>query len=211
MTRKQGLQAFLRREVIKAKLRVPAEDKHTELKTKNLTEGAQPDICENSERNIFRDIFGDNEEDYTDPLERLRRSKTSFAVNHETKPKTEIRIRIEELRKQLLAVIDTSFKVPRERAIMASERDRLLRAIERLEAQEQREKDNALRATGPLPEPISEFEKKAAAEGNCVGEESPRGRRKSQISVKRHIHPLDDDPDGETRKNARVTVEETQA
>lgn len=147
MTRKQGLQAFLRREVIKAKLRVPTEDKHTELKTKNLTTGAQLDICENSERNIFRDIFGDNEEDYTDPLERLRRSKTSFAVNHETKPKTEIRIRIEELRKQLLAVIDTSFKVPRERAIMASERDRLLRAIERLEAQEQREKDNALRGT----------------------------------------------------------------
>ncbi|KAB8303452.1 hypothetical protein EYC80_004875 [Monilinia laxa] len=150
MTRKQGLQAFLRKEVIKAKLRIPTEDRTTKFKTKNLTRGAPPDSCEDPERNMFRDIFGDSEEDYTDPLERLRRSKSLFTVNNETKQKTEIRIRIEELRKQLLAVIDTSFKAPRERAIIASERDRLLRSIERLEAQEQRAKDNALRGMWSL-------------------------------------------------------------
>ncbi|RAL66130.1 hypothetical protein DID88_005802 [Monilinia fructigena] len=129
MTRKQGLQAFLRREVIKAKLR---------------------------RRRLHRSTG------------KIRRSKTPFSGNHETKQKTEIRIRIEELRKQLLAVIDTSFKAPHKRAIIASERDRLLRSIESLEAQEQRAKDNAL--------------------------------RKSKCPMKRPTHPLDDDPDGETRK-----------
>lgn len=106
---------------------------------------AQPRIYEEPERNTFRNIFGDNEEDYETPLEKLRNPNTSYAVRYETKPKSELRIRIEELRKQLLAVIDTSFKDPRERAISAKERDRLLRSIERLEAQEKREKDNALR------------------------------------------------------------------
>lgn len=145
MTKKLGLQAFLRREVLKSRLHAPAEGKSANSAKKGGAAKSQPSIYEELERSTFRDIFGDDEEDYEDPLERLRNSKTSFAIKYETKHKTEIRIRIEELRNELLAVIDTLPKTPRERAIVAKERDHLLRSIERLEAQEQREKDNTLR------------------------------------------------------------------
>lgn len=145
MTKKLGLQAFLRREVIKSKRQVPTETESPNLTTKTLSPVSDLENSEEPERNIFRDIFGDEEEDYKAPLEKLRNSKTPFAIRYETKQKTEIRIQIEELRKQLLAVIDTSFKTPRERTFIARERDRLLRSIERLEAREQKEKDNALR------------------------------------------------------------------
>ncbi|KAF5874647.1 uncharacterized protein Bfra_004660 [Botrytis fragariae] len=161
---------------------------------------AQPKVYKEPERNTFRNIFGENEEDYETPLERLRNSNTPFAVKYETKPKSELRIRIEELRKQLLAVIDTSFKNPRERAISAKERDRLLRSIERLEAQEKREKDNALRATGNLPEPISEFEKRQQRKESELVKNALAGKEKAKFLIKRPFRPLDDDPDGETRK-----------
>ncbi|KAF7868545.1 hypothetical protein EAF04_005076 [Stromatinia cepivora] len=197
MTRKLGLQAFLRREVIKAKLQVPTEN---ETPKKASMPISHLKIYEEPERNIFRDIFGDGEEDYESPLERLRGSKTPFAVRNEMKPKTEVRIRIEELRKQLLAVIDTSFKGPSERAIIARERDHLLRSIERLEAQERREKDNTLRATGNLPEPISEFEKRQQQKEIELVKKALAGEEKIKSSIKRPMRPLDDDPDGETRK-----------
>ncbi|ESZ98685.1 hypothetical protein SBOR_0923 [Sclerotinia borealis F-4128] len=200
MTKKLGLQAFLRREVIKTKLQVPTENNTAGHTKKGCMPGTQPDIYEEPERNTFRDIFGDSEEDYEAPLERFRSSKTPFAVQCETKQKTEIRIRIEEIRKQLLAVIDTSFKTPRERAIVARERDRLLRSIERLEAQEHREKDNALRATGNLPEPISESERKQQRKEIELVKKALAGKEKTKSPTKRPIRPMDDDPDGETRK-----------
>ncbi|TGO25923.1 hypothetical protein BPAE_0070g00430 [Botrytis paeoniae] len=200
MTRKLGLQAFLRREVMKAKLQVPTENEFPRFTKKTSILSAQPKIYEEPERNTFRNIFGDNEEDYEAPLERLRNSNTPFAVRYETKPKSELRIRIEELRKQLLAVIDTSFKDPRERAISAKERDRLLRSIERLEAQEKREKDNALRATGNLPEPISEFEKRQQQKELELVKNALAGKEKAKFLIKRPFRLLDDDLDGETRK-----------
>ncbi|KAI9645383.1 hypothetical protein NHQ30_006121 [Ciborinia camelliae] len=207
MTKKLGLQAFLRREVIKAKLQVPTEDKSSDGSKKACMPVSRPNIYDEPEKNTFRDIFGDDEEDYEDPLEKIRSSKTPFAIKYETKQKTEIRIRIEELREQLLAVIDTSFKTHRERAIVARERDSLLRSIERLEAQEQREKDNALRATGNLPEPISESEKKQQqkeielVKKALAGEEST-SPPKSFLDRQLLIPPImsSDDPDGETRK-----------
>ncbi|TGO38994.1 hypothetical protein BHYA_0063g00430 [Botrytis hyacinthi] len=202
MTRKLGLQAFLRREITKAKLQVPTENESPRFTKEAALVSGQPKICEEPERNTFRDIFGDNEEDYETPLERLRNSNTPFAVSvrYETKSKSELRIRIEELRKQLLAVIDTSFKDPRERVISAKERDRLLRAIERLEAQEKREKDNALRATGNLPEPISEYEKRQQQKELELVKNALAGKEKAKSPIKRPFRPLDDDPDGETRK-----------
>ncbi|KAF7931505.1 uncharacterized protein EAE98_004241 [Botrytis deweyae] len=200
MTKKLGLQAFLRREVIKAKLQVPTENESPKFTKEASMLSAQPKIYEEPERNTFRNIFGDNEEDYEAPLERFRKSNTPFAVRYETKPKSELRIRIEELRKQLLAVIDTSFKDPRERAINAKERDRLLRSIERLEAQEKREKDNALRATGNLPEPISEYEKRQQQKELELVKKALAGKEKAKPPIKRPFRPLDDDPDGETRK-----------
>ncbi|TGO76515.1 hypothetical protein BELL_0151g00050 [Botrytis elliptica] len=200
MTKKLGLQAFLRREVIKVKLQVPTENESPKFTKEASMLSAQPKIYEEPERNTFRNIFGDNEEDYEAPLERLRKSNTPFAVRYETKPKSELRIRIEELRKQLLAVIDTSFKDPRERAINAKERDRLLRSIERLEAQEKREKDNALRATGNLPEPISEYEKRQQQKELELVKKALAGKEKAKPPIKRPFRPLDDDPDGETRK-----------
>ncbi|KAJ8070761.1 hypothetical protein OCU04_001127 [Sclerotinia nivalis] len=200
MTRKLGLQAFLRREVVKAKLQVPAENETTNLSKKASMPISHPVIYEEPERNTFRDIFGDGEEDYESPMERLRSSKTPFAVRNEVKPKTKVRLRIEELRKQLLAVIDTSFKEPSERAIIARERDRLLRSIERLEAQERREKDSARRVTGNIPEPISEFEKRQQQKEIELVKKALAGEEKIKSSIKRLIRPLDDDPDGETRK-----------
>lgn len=148
MTKRLGLQAFLRREVMKAKLQVPTENESPRFTKEASMLSAQPKIYEESERNTFRNVFGDNQEDYETPLERSGHSNTPFAARYEIKPKSELRNRIEELRKQLLAVIDTSFKNPHERAISAKERDRLLRSIERLEAREKREKDNALRGMG---------------------------------------------------------------
>ncbi|KAF7918388.1 hypothetical protein EAE99_008984 [Botrytis elliptica] len=200
MTKKLGLQAFLRREVMKAKLQVPTGNECPKFTKEASVLSAQPKIYEEPERNTFRNIFGDNEEDYEAPLERLRKSNTPFAVRYETKPKSELRIRIEELRKQLLAVIDTSFKDPRERAISAKERDRLLRSIERLEAQEKRKKDNALRATGNLPEPISEYEKRQQQKELELVKNALAGKEKAKPPIKRPFRPLDDDPDGETRK-----------
>ncbi|THV50063.1 hypothetical protein BGAL_0166g00050 [Botrytis galanthina] len=200
MTRKLGLQAFLRREVTKAKLQAPTENESPRFTKEASMLSAQPKIYEEPERNTFRNIFGDNEEDYETPLERLRNSNTPYAVRYETKPKSELRIRIEELRKQLLAVIHTSFKDPRERAISAKERDRLLRSIERLEAQEKREKDNALRATGNLPEPISEHEKRQQQKELELIKNALAGKEKAKSPIKRPFRPLDDDPDGETRK-----------
>lgn len=178
MTKKLGLQAFLRREVIKAKLQVPEENEIPSLSKKNSMPISQHGTYEEPEKNTFRDIFGDGEEDYESPMERLKSSKMPLPFKNELKPKTEVRLRIEELRKQLIAVIDTSFKGLSERAIIARERDHLLRSIERLEAQERREKDNARRgmhclawysefmilmnliATGNVPEPVSEFKKR---------------------------------------------------
>ncbi|TGO58200.1 hypothetical protein BOTNAR_0185g00060 [Botryotinia narcissicola] len=183
MTRKLGLQAFLRREVMKAKLQIPTENESPRFTKEAYILSAQPKICEEPERNTFRNIFGDNEEDYETPLEKLRNSNTPFAV-----------------RKQLLAVIDTSFKDPRERTISAKERDHLLRSIERLEAQEKREKDNALRATGNLPEPISEHEKRQQQKGLDLVKNALAGKEKAKPQIKRPFRPLDDDPDGETRK-----------
>ncbi|KAF7886862.1 uncharacterized protein EAF02_003509 [Botrytis sinoallii] len=190
MTKKLGLQAFLRREVMKAKLQVPTENESPKFTKEASVLSAQPKIYEEPERNTFRNNFGDNEEDYEAPLERLRKSNTPFAV----------RIRIEELRKQLLAVIDTSFKDPRERAISAKQRDRLLRSIERLEAQEKRKRDNALRATGNLPEPISEYEKRQQQKELELVKNALAGKEKAKPPIKRPFRPLDDDPDGETRK-----------
>ncbi|KAF7900251.1 uncharacterized protein EAF01_007553 [Botrytis porri] len=200
MTRKLGLQAFLRREVTKAKLQVPTENDLPRITKEASMLSAQPKTYEEPERNTFRNIFGENEEDYEAPLERLRNSNTPFAVRYETKPKSELRIRIEELRKQLLAVIDTSSKNSHERAVSAKERDRLLRSIERLEAQEKREKDNALRATGNLPEPISEFEKRKQQKELELVKNALAGKEKVKSPIKRPFRPLDDDPDGETRK-----------
>ncbi|TGO58953.1 hypothetical protein BCON_0049g00060 [Botryotinia convoluta] len=200
MTRKLGLQAFLRREVMKAKLQVPTENESPRFTKDGSMLSAQPKIYEEPERNTFRNIFGDNEEDYETPLERLKNSNTPFAVRYETKPKSELRIRIEELRKQLLAVIDTSFKNFNERAISAKERNRLLRSIERLEGQEKIEKDNALRATGNLPEPISEFEKRQQQKELELVKNALAGKEKIKSPIKRPFRPLDDDPDGETRK-----------
>lgn len=145
MTKKLSLQAFLRREVMKTKLQVPTENESPRFTKEASMLSAQPKIYEEPEENTFRNVSDDKKEDYKAPLERLRHSSTPFAVRYEIKPKSELRIRIEELRKQLLAIIDTSFKNSHERAISAKERDRLLRSIECLEAQEKREKDNALR------------------------------------------------------------------
>ena len=148
MTKKIGLQAFLRREVMKTKLQVPTENESPGFTKEASMLSAQPKIYEEPEENTFRNVSDDKQEDCKAPLERLRHSSTPFAVRYEIKPKSELRIRIEELRKQLLAIIDTSFKNSHERAISAKERDRLLRSIECLEAQEKREKDNALRGMG---------------------------------------------------------------
>ncbi|KAF7944874.1 uncharacterized protein EAE97_005507 [Botrytis byssoidea] len=200
MTRKLGLQAFLRREATKAKLQVPTENRSPRFTKEASMLSAQPKIYEEPERNTFQNVFGDNEEDYETPLERLRNSDTPFAVRYETKPKSELRIRIEELRKQLLAVINTSFKNPSERALGSKERDRLLRSIERLEAREKREKDNALRATGNLPEPICEYEKRQQQKELELVKNALAGKEKAKSPIKRPLHPLDDDPDGETRK-----------
>ncbi|KAF7956525.1 hypothetical protein EAE96_003861 [Botrytis aclada] len=200
MTKKLGLQAFLRREVMKAKLQVPTENKPSRFMKEASMLSAQPKVYEESEGNTFRHVFGDNEEDFEAPLGRLKNLSTPFAVRHETKPKSELRIRIEELRKQLLAIIDTSFKNSHERAISARERDRLLRSIERLESQEKGEKDNALRATGNLPEPISEFEKRQQQKELELVKNALAGKEKAKSPIKRPLCPLDDDPDGETRK-----------
>ncbi|TEY79719.1 hypothetical protein BOTCAL_0042g00190 [Botryotinia calthae] len=200
MTKNLGLQAFLRREVMKAKLQVPTENESPRFTKEASMLSAQPKIYEEPERNTFRNVFGDNQEDYEAPLERLRHSKTPFAVRYEIKPKSGLRIQIEELRKQLLAVIDTSFKNSHERAISAKERDRLLRSIERLEAQEKREKDNALRATGNLPEPTSESEKRQQQKELELVKKALAGKEKVKSPTKRPLRPLDDDPDGETRK-----------
>ncbi|CAD6447075.1 992555fc-5528-495e-b12a-d9aff9606c86 [Sclerotinia trifoliorum] len=200
MTKKLGLQAFLRREVIKAKLQVSAENEIPSPSKKTSMSISRPITYQEPERNTFREIFGDSEEDYENPMERFRSSKTPLAVKNGVKPKTEVRLRIEELRKQLIAVIYTSFKEPSERAIIARERDRLLRSIERLEAQERREKDNARRATGSVPEPISEFEKRQQQKEIELVRKALAGEEKIKSSIKRPIRPLDDDPDGETRK-----------
>ncbi|QSZ33930.1 hypothetical protein DSL72_005509 [Monilinia vaccinii-corymbosi] len=205
MTKKLGLQDFLRMEVNKAKLEIPREEGLAEITTKTCTPGTHPDAHGNPEGNTFRDIFGESEEDYEeDPLQKLQRSKTPFAVKHEAKQKTKISISIEELRKELLAVVDSSFKASssHERATSARERDRLVRSIERLEAQEQREKGNALRgvATGNLPEPISTFEKKQQQKETELARKALAGEEKIKSPSKRPVNPLDDDPDGETRK-----------
>ncbi|KAK8907445.1 hypothetical protein QC760_004703 [Botrytis cinerea] len=200
MTKKIGLQAFLRREVMKTKLQVPTENESPGFTKEASMLSAQPKIYEEPEENTFRNVSDDKKEDYKAPLERLRHSSTPFAVRYEIKPKSELRIRIEELRKQLLAVIDTSFKNSHERAISAKERDRLLRSIECLEAQEKREKDNALRATGNLPEPISEFERRQRQKELELVKNALAGKEKVKSPIKRPFRPLDDDPDGETRK-----------
>ncbi|KAM0147551.1 hypothetical protein ACHAQE_005785 [Botrytis cinerea] len=200
MTKKIGLQAFLRREVMKTKLQVPTENESPGFTKEASMLSAQPKIYEEPEENTFRNVSDDKKEDYKAPLERLRHPSTPFAVRYEIKPKSELRIRIEELRKQLLAVIDTSFKNSHERAISAKERDRLLRSIECLEAQEKREKDNALRATGNLPEPISESERKQRQKELELVKNALAGKEKVKSPIKRPFRPLDDDPDGETRK-----------
>ncbi|APA06201.1 predicted protein [Sclerotinia sclerotiorum 1980 UF-70] len=200
MTKKLGLQAFLRREVIKAKLQVPEENEIPSLSKKNSMPISQHGTYEEPEKNTFRDIFGDGEEDYESPMERLKSSKMPLPFKNELKPKTEVRLRIEELRKQLIAVIDTSFKGLSERAIIARERDHLLRSIERLEAQERREKDNARRATGNVPEPVSEFKKRQQQKEIELVKKALAGEEKIKSSTKRSTRELDDDPDGETRK-----------
>ncbi|KAM0132126.1 hypothetical protein ACHAP3_006562 [Botrytis cinerea] len=200
MTKKLGLQAFLRREVMKTKLQVPTENESPRFTKEASMLSAQPKIYEEPEENTFRNVSDDKQEDCKAPLERLRHSSTPFAVRYEIKPKSELRIRIEELRKKLLAVIDTSFKNSHERAISAKERDRLLRSIECLEAQEKREKDNALRATGNLPEPISEFERRQRQKELELVKNALAGKEKVKSPIKRPFRPLDDDPDGETRK-----------
>ncbi|KAK6606025.1 hypothetical protein H4I96_04487 [Botrytis cinerea] len=223
MTKKLGLQAFLRREVMKTKFQVPTENESPRFTKEASMLSAQPKIYEEPEENTFRNVSDNKQEDCKAPLERLRHSSTPFAVRYEIKPKSELRIRIEELRKQLLAIIDTSFKNSHERAISAKERDRLLRSIECLEAQEKREKDNALRATGNLPEPISESERRQRQKELELVKNALAGKevrlsssahspchlstctdrslfQKVKSPIKRPFRPLDDDPDGETRK-----------
>ncbi|PQE21422.1 hypothetical protein CJF30_00008280 [Rutstroemia sp. NJR-2017a BBW] len=138
MTKTLELRTFLRKEVFKTKniLQLPTHRKRKGPHNPSL-------VSTDSQKSISRD----NKEDLETPVEKLIHADISPPPNkpRPSKPKSEIKLHIEELRGQLLQVIAQSHESSKSRDEAARERERLIREIERLEVQERVRRGNALK------------------------------------------------------------------
>src|SRR3954470_3490274 len=120
MSKRLELRTFLRKEVSKSILKLPTRRKRPCQKQDNpsvvSTEPADP------QKSIFRELFSDGEEDFETPVEKLIHADIASNKLRLSKEKSEIRLRIEGLRKQLLEVIAKSHESSDSRAEAALER-----------------------------------------------------------------------------------------
>ncbi|KAM3065534.1 hypothetical protein ACMFMG_011581 [Clarireedia jacksonii] len=211
MVRKLELRTLLRKEVSKSILKIPLRRQRPRQQQDNPSVVSLAVVAPtDSYETTFRGLFPDGEKDFETPVEKPIHADTDIisSKRFSSKEKSEIRIQIENLQEQLLEVIARSHESSGSRAQAVRERGRLIRRIEVLEAKEKVQRENALRATGNLPEPLSGGEKKH------IQQEIERAQKalERKVSTKPlRKRPLDDaladqDPDGETRHQLGMSL-----
>jgi hypothetical protein len=193
MTKNLELRTFLHKEVFKTK-------NILQLPTRRKRKGPHsPSVV--PQKSTSRDLLSHKSET---PVEKFIHADIPPNKLPLSKEKSETRLRIEELREQLLQVIAKSHESSDARNEAARERERLIREIEVLEVQERVRRGNALRgmeslflcsgllntrwnieltsntvATGNLPEPISQSEKKHIQKEGCRVQRAIEGKEVS--------------------------------
>ncbi|PQE33263.1 hypothetical protein CJF32_00003782 [Rutstroemia sp. NJR-2017a WRK4] len=190
MTKTLELRTFLRKEVSKNILQLPTRRKRVRPHSPSA-------VSTDPQKSISRD----NEEDLETPVEKFIHADISPPPNklRLAKPKSETRLRIDELQAQLLEIIAKSHESSDSRREAARERERLIREIEVLEVQERVRRWNSLRGT--LPEPISQGEKKHIQKERHRVQKAQEPKRPRIVDA-----DLDLDPDGETRHQLGISL-----
>ncbi|PQE23235.1 hypothetical protein CJF31_00006961 [Rutstroemia sp. NJR-2017a BVV2] len=219
MTNSLELRKFLRKEVSKSILQLPTRRKRPHNPSVVSRASTDP------QKSISRELFSDKEEDFETSVEKFIHTDISPNKLCLSKEKSEIRLRIDGLREQLLEIIAKSHESSNARNEAARERERLIREIEVLEVQERVQRVNALRGMlcmhgifvpvfgiigCNLPEPISEGEKKHIQKERCRVQKALEGKQGKKPASKRPRSDndaiVDLDPDGETRHQLGMSL-----